>query len=99
MKCLLVTAALLAPVLATAQTPYHLLIHYRRFVLYKPIHLYQCLNDTLTARPLQLDSGRVVTVKAIVNNHWWVLNEFINHTSVDFYVRYDELVIVPYKWF
>jgi hypothetical protein len=95
MKYLLVAAAVLTPLLATAQVPYHLLIHAQRFVIHKPIHLFQCLADTLTARPLLLDSGRVVTLKAFVNDHWWVLNQFINYNSVDFYVRHDELVITP----
>jgi hypothetical protein len=97
MRRFLALAALVVPGLAAAQTPYHLFVHQEQFTLYKPIHLYQCLDDTLTARPLQLDSGQVVTLKAYANHHWWVLSQYISHTPVDFYVRDIGRVLLPYQ--
>jgi hypothetical protein len=66
-------------------------------MLCKPASAYQCLDDTVTARPIRLDSGQVTTITALVNRHWWVLNQFINHNSVDFYVHQSELVVIPYQ--
>jgi hypothetical protein len=100
MKCLLIATVALVPLLGTAQSSYQ---SYRRFeeapqvMLYKPASAYQCLDDTLTARPIRLDSGQVTTITALVNGHWWVLNQFINHNSVDFYVRQSELVVILYQ--
>lgn len=97
MKDLLVFVALVAPVLAAAQTPYHLYGHAQRFTLYKPLRLYQCLDDTPTARPLRLDPGQVITLKAYVNHQWSVLQQYIGYTPVNFYVRSKDLAIMPYN--
>jgi hypothetical protein len=110
MKCLLLLAPLLVPALAPAQPAVHLGMHPHLFRLQKSAQLYSNL-DTLTALPLQADSGLVVTVTATANDRWAFLSNLLNFSKAskwilispaqgplaDFLVRRGALVLVPYE--
>jgi hypothetical protein len=112
MKLLLAFAALLAPVLATAQTPNHLYVHPHLYTLRPSAPLYQSLSDTVNALATQLDPGQIVSARASDDIRWaWVSNilgnldtdsryKLISKTSTSFtewYVRRDDLIMLPDK--
>ena len=97
MTRLLTFISLLLPLLGRAQVHYIRLGDLYQLVLIKPAPVYLNLSDTLTTSPLQMKPGQVATIKAIVNNRWWVLWQALDYEPQDMYVRAADLAgATPY---
>jgi hypothetical protein len=82
---ILLAFALLAPVLALAQTP--LYVHPRLYTLRPSAPLDQSLSDTVTALATQLDPGQLVSARAFTNFRWALVSNTLGNLDADSHYR------------